>query len=277
MHVFSKYINKVGNLDSNKIKLALQDPDIIALHDKLNWCKSIGELFYCFKHQIHSEPKCNNKDCQSTLIYRNPKYGYGVACSKECISKCISVKNKKSKKTSTRYRDLRNQYKEKYHWIKTYQEGLYCQKNNILSRPKCYCGNYTKFVGGKYSKRCSTSCANKQDAEKKLINASKTNLKKYGVKNYSRSKEFSDRQEEIQQKIIETSYKKYGARTYNQRHTKEIEKTYSREYLIEEYINKQRPIYDIADEHQTSQYYLGQRIPKLTKIFKIHLEWHIYK
>ena len=69
-----------------------------------------------------------------------------------------------------------------YHWCETTQEVYFCDMNNIIEQPKCYCGNPRQFQKNgivRYRKHCSMACNNKsQDTLSKRMS---TNIRKRGV------------------------------------------------------------------------------------------------
>lgn len=80
---------------------------------------------------------------------------------------------------------------------------FYLYDNAINVIPKCYCGNNVKFIDMKNGFRefCSKRCVYNSDSMK--IKRKKTNIKKYGVDNPSKSNK-------IKSKVIETNRKKFG-------------------------------------------------------------------
>lgn len=259
LHVFNKYLNKSGNLNSNLKEHYSSDPNILELFKTYTWCESIKEILFCVKNNITTQPKCPS--CGNCVSFRST--GYGLACSINCVSKCESVKNIKKQKSSENYNNKLLEYKKSYSWINTLEEAYYCQKNQIQCRPKCFCGNHIKFVRGAYPKRCSYKCANKQDAPARAEATKKTCLQKYGVDNYAKSLEFKQRQDEIQNKIIETNYIRHGCKSFNQKNCIDLEKTYDRDYLYDQHVIKGIPIYIIAENHRVSQHYLSNRMKKM--------------
>jgi endogenous inhibitor of DNA gyrase (YacG/DUF329 family) len=262
-NIFEFYLTKSGRLDSNKIKkFANSDQNLINLQNNLNWCESISELYYCYQNNINTRPLCGH--CDQDVKYYNPKSGYAKFCSKVCTSRSdLTILTKLEKRKSKQVTDL-SAYKLEFPWITTTSEGKYCKQHHIVTQPECFCGNKIKFIiGHNYPKRCSYSCANKQDALSKLEKTKLTNLKKYGVDNYAKSDEWKNRYGEIQEKIIETSTSKYGTRSFNQRKCKDIDLTYNKEYLHQKHIIENIPVYAIAEMHSTSSFYLGQRMKKM--------------
>ena len=84
-------------------------------------------------------------------------------------------------------------------------EILYRIKNNIEYRPKCICGKYIRYSPGGYCKHCSKECA---AIDNTIVEERKrTNLEKYGVQWFSKTKEYRD-------KCKETCIKKYGVSSY---------------------------------------------------------------
>lgn len=112
----------------------------------------------------------------------------------------------------------------RFEYVESIQESLYRIKNNIEIRPVCpVCGKYVKFLGLKkkgFTYHCSQYCSNN---DLNTINKSKqSSLRKYGVDNYSKTKEFKDR-------VKETNLNKFGVSTpllleksRNKRFSKEI-------------------------------------------------------
>ena len=90
-----------------------------------------------------------------------------------------------------------------YPWTKSISEIYYCDKNNIIEQPKCYCGEFLKYWTNsqKYSLYCSNRCVNKSPIA--ISKRNQTNLIKYGVIN-----PFSD--ERVKEKIKATNIIKYG-------------------------------------------------------------------
>jgi hypothetical protein len=106
-----------------------------------------------------------------------------------------------------------------------WKQQLYNYKKNITEIPKCYCGNSLKFIDYKkgYREFCSRKCMlNSDDIKEKR---KKTNLKKYGVDNPSKSPE-------IRKKVEETNLKKFNAKYPLMNSDKMSE---SKKYFLEKY------------------------------------------
>lgn len=93
----------------------------------------------------------------------------------------------------------------RFEYVESIQESLYRIKNNIEIRPVCpVCGKYVKFLGLKkkgFTYHCSQYCSNN---DLNTINKSKqSSLRKYGVDNYSKTKEHKER-------VKQTCLEKYG-------------------------------------------------------------------
>jgi hypothetical protein len=100
------------------------------------------------------------------------------------------------------YKYLIKRY-ENYNYTK-FSELLYCYYNNIIEHPRCpVCNKELPFLGKSrgYQKYCSLKCSNSDDdvKAKKVL----TNIKRYGVP-------YAAQNEELKQKIINTTIKKYG-------------------------------------------------------------------
>ena len=144
----------------------------------------------------------------------------------------------------------------RFEYVESIQESLYRIKNNIEIRPVCpVCGKYVKFLGLKkkgFTYHCSQYCSNN---DLNTINKSKqSSLRKYGVDNYSKTKEHKERVKQTclekygreipfnYDKSKETCLEKYGVDNYFK--TKEfIEKrkqTCLEKYGVENYNNKEK-------------------------------------
>ncbi len=263
-NIFTPFLTKKGKLNSNLIGVALQDKNIQNLFKTYSWCKSIKELFYCYNNNIHSHPKCES--CQNLLTYRNPKDGYGIACSKECISKCNSIKNKKSKTKTENLNKEFEKLKKQYPWIKTNQEGNYCKSNNICSQPICpNCGDFCNYIlGHGYPQRCSIKCSNQQDAKERFEKTKITNLERYGAESYTTSQDWKNKQKDITEKIKNTCMERYNATSWAASHINEksLKLLNDKEFLIKEHHTNKKPLYAIAEELRVSASYVGLMFKK---------------
>jgi len=89
-------------------------------------------------------------------------------------------------------------FKERYYKndILPYSQIVYLYNHNIISIPKCYCGNqctFKSFSEG-YRGYCSNKCsANSKNKQEKI---EKTCTERYGVKNVAQKQEVKDKKRE---------------------------------------------------------------------------------
>lgn len=120
----------------------------------------------------------------------------------------------------------------RFEYVESIQESLYRIKNNIEIRPVCpVCGKYVKFLGLKkkgFTYHCSQYCSNN---DLNTINKSKQSpLRKYGVDNYSKTKEHKER-------VKQTCLEKYGQTSFNKKKEKQ---TCLEKYGDENYNNPEK-------------------------------------
>ena len=95
-----------------------------------------------------------------------------------------------------------------------YSELLFKYYHNILESPKCKkCHNKTKFCGfnSGYNIYCSKKCvmSDKEVVKKRNEKSVISNMRKYGVSNYSKT-------DECKRKVVSTNLNKYGTEYYTQ-------------------------------------------------------------
>ena len=96
-----------------------------------------------------------------------------------------------------------------YKWCLTKSEYLFAILNDLKSRPKCLeCNNTCNYISnGKYKMYCSSKCGN--NSTLRIEKIKQTNLKKYGVDNFTKTEEYKE-------KVKQTNLEKYGTEYYMQ-------------------------------------------------------------
>ena len=177
---------------------------------------------------------------------------------------------------------LSDEYKilvSKYFWPNSIGELYYCDINNIIEQPRCYCG---KIVGyntvNRYFKYCSYKCSAISDETKHSREV--TNIKKYGVNNISQLNVIKNRKKktslknygvehpsqntQIKNKIkrtyLETCLKKYGCYNVSARHISEDMRQMidDKNFLSYQHNILMKPLYQIADEIGISASYMSR-------------------
>ena len=148
-------------------------------------------------------------------------------------------------------------FKEEYKYLYSSKRLIYHLELFNINVPKCYninCSQNVKWHQNKYSKFCSSKCANKHPESIKKIE--KTSLKRYGTLRPSQSaksiekllstnlKKFgyisSAMHPEIKEKAKKTNLKKYGSNSSSQNNLKNKKYYYNKEFIINNFFNKKK-------------------------------------
>jgi len=145
------------------------------------------------------------------------------------------------------YRPIKTKYPNLFDLINIIPGTKFTEKvyNYLYIRPICICGSLTPFINIKegYHRYCLNNCEARKKA--KLDKMQETCMLKYGVSNYSQTKEFKQLPSNFSnpdtiKKIKETKLKKYGDSKFNNRD--KCKETKLERYHDEKYCNKDQII-----------------------------------
>ena len=213
-----------------------------------------SERLYMFYNDLTERPKC--PVCGNSCKFFNIKTGYGLYCSRKCISKSDIIKHKKEenciKKWGVKNPAQSDIVKNKIKTTNIEKYGVECVYQSDIVKNKIKTTNIEKY---------GVECVYQSDIVKNKIKTA--NIEKYGV-------EYSLQRPDVRDKIKQTCEEKYGVEYISQSEEfKNICKTNSIiKYGVDHPLKSDFIKYNIRQKHKEKYgvEYISQRPEVITKI-----------